>query len=213
MPDLDDQSLKALTDLVRDPAPKLADLLAGPHAAIALSALGRALLNDAQASAAELVATAHTSDPATRLAVIAADQACQLRLRENGVTAAALQPAAAKPAADAAAVQSAVVADRAGARARQIASHDFTNAILAYVTTGAFFVLLLVLIFAGKYVESPAKDILFTLLGVLGTGWANVMGFYFGSSSGSQQKSQDISAALLQSQTASPGNPAGRAAQ
>ena len=52
MPDLDDQSLKALTDLVRDAAPKLADLLAGPHAAIALSALGRALLNDAQASAA-----------------------------------------------------------------------------------------------------------------------------------------------------------------
>ena len=39
---------------------------------------------------------------------------------------------------------------------------------------------------------------LYTLLGVLATAWANIIGFYFGSSVGSLQKSQTLQASLLQ---------------
>jgi hypothetical protein len=48
-------------------------------------------------------------------------------------------------------------------------------------------------------VDGGVKDLLFTLLGVVATGWANIIGFCFGSSVGSAQKSQTISSALLHS--------------
>ena len=41
---------------------------------------------------------------------------------------------------------------------------------------------------------------LYTLLGVLATAWANIIGFYFGSAVGSLQKSQTLQASLLQQQ-------------
>lgn len=96
------------------------------------------------------------------------------------------------------AATTAAEADLTDARARQISLHDTTNRALAFLVTGMFAVVLLALIFCGSWIERGSRDILFTLLGVLGTGWANIIGFYFGSSAGSQQKSQAISAALTQ---------------
>lgn len=85
------------------------------------------------------------------------------------------------------------------ARKRQIELHDTTNKWLAYLVSAAFFVLILLVIVWPSPAEGPAKDILFTLLGVVATGWANIIGFYFGSSAGSQQKSFALSAALNRS--------------
>ena len=48
------------------------------------------------------------------------------------------------------------------------------------------------------------KELLFTLFGVVATGWANIIGFYFGSSASSAQKSQTISTALLQKTPTNP---------
>ncbi len=42
------------------------------------------------------------------------------------------------------------------------------------------------------------RDLLFTLLGVVATGWATIIGYYFGSSSGSAQKSLILANALTQ---------------
>jgi len=91
---------------------------------------------------------------------------------------------------------------------QQIIAHDFTNQLLAYLVTGAFFALIVLLMFSTKPIDTSVKDLLFTLLGVVATSWANIIGFYFGSSAGSAQKSQAISSALLhgkpaQSQSAS----------
>jgi len=74
---------------------------------------------------------------------------------------------------------------------------------LAYVVTAAFFALIVLLMFVHiDSADSGVKDLLFALLGVIATGWANIIGFYFGSSAGSAQKSQTISSVLLHSNPA-----------
>lgn len=45
---------------------------------------------------------------------------------------------------------------------------------------------------------SPARDLIFTLLGVIATGWATIVGYYFGSSSGSAQKTLALAQAAAQ---------------
>jgi hypothetical protein len=192
MPDPD---IIALKNAISAAAPRLADLLDGPNAPIAISALGKGLLGDAQASVAEVAAAAKA---ASSLQIAAAEQDAQLRLRQNSIGSLAdLAVNKTRLADDKVAAE-----DRANARVRQITLHDQTNTWLAYAVTGMFFVLIVLLLFAPLLkidIESGLKDLLFTLLGVVATGWANIIGYYFGSSAGSAQKSQAINDALLRS--------------
>ena len=125
----------------------------------------------------------------------------------NSNSTAPTPPTTSSTAQAAAAGQQVAEAGLADARRRQITLHDTTNAVLAYLVTVMFASVLISLIFFGKYIETPGKEILFTLLGVLGTQWANIIGFYFGSSASSQQKSQTISSALAQQTAHSNSNP------
>jgi ABC-type Na+ efflux pump permease subunit len=209
MADFDPKMLKTLQDAIASPAPVLAKLLGGANAGIAVAALGKSLLGDAQAALADIVTSAQSPDANTKLRVTEAEQEAQLRLSQSQANAslADLSPQVAGQLIQATTDQTKVLADdTANARQMQIALHDKTNARLAYIVTGAFFLLIIILIFYGKQIADVAggegiKDLLFTLLGVIATGWANIIGFYFGSSSGSQQKSQTLSAALLQKPT------------
>jgi hypothetical protein len=88
-------------------------------------------------------------------------------------------------------------ADTEAARRRQVETHDKTNKNLAYLVTVFFFLLVGGLMFMPKEVDQSFKDLVFVLLGVVGTGWANIIGFYFGSSAGSQQKTQALTASML----------------
>jgi hypothetical protein len=45
--------------------------------------------------------------------------------------------------------------------------------------------------------QGPFHDLLNTLVGIVGTAWATIVGFYFGSSSGSRQKSETLSQVAL----------------
>jgi len=198
------EEMQALVDVVRAQSPKLAGALSGPGAGIALAALGRSLLQDAQASAPEVLAAARGEGAPQ--AITAAEQMCQLRLRESGSGLADLAPEVAKAllATQAEATQLGY-ADVKDARQRQLSAHDRINEILAYAVTAGFFAILAILIFFDLKPNSAVKDILFTLLGVVGTGWANVIGFYFGSSASSAQKTQAMAAALV-SRPPSPSN-------
>jgi hypothetical protein len=113
-------------------------------------------------------------------------------------------------------------------RLNQIVSQDFTTAVLAYVTTGGFFVLIGLLLFVswlgsgilnpadkaalasagvvGALTNGPFHDLLNTLVGIVGTAWATIIGFYFGSSSGSRQQMQTLSEVAL-SRNPSPTGP------
>lgn len=203
--------LTQLANAVRPVSPSLAQALGGPSAGIVVAALGRCLLQDVQASPDDILAALKKGDPATQNAILAAEESCQLRLRESGSGLAELSPDVAKALIEADVQKTqAQYADTEGARARQIATHDITNAVLAYGVSLGFFVIVFVLMRYGDHVTSVYKDLLYTLLGVVGTGWANIIGFYFGSSAGSAQKTQALTAALSarqQQQQATSGPP------
>lgn len=183
-------------------------MLEGPNASVAVAALGKMLLDDTHASVSEIMEAARKSDTSLGLKVVAAEQSAQLRLRNSGLSLAELQPDVAK-----AVIETGVSVikedqrNTEGARDRQIRLQDNTNTVLGIGTSIAFFAIIGVLIFFGTHVEDGIKELLFTLLGVVSTGWANVMSYYFGTSAGSQQKTQAIASALLQSNVGSSRSP------
>lgn len=189
--------LAEIANAVRPVSPSVAQVLGGPSAGIAVAALGRSLLQDVQANPDDILAAAKKTDPATQNAILAAEEYCQLRLRENGSGLGQLSPQIAQAViSDDEQADRLRYADTENARARQIATHDRTNSVLAYAVSAGFFLIVIVLMFFGDKVNAQYRDLLFTLLGVVGTGWANIIGFFFGSSAGSAQKTQALTAAL-----------------
>jgi hypothetical protein len=115
---------------------------------------------------------------------------------------------------------STTTADTTPGRARldQIARHNWTATGLAFITTIGFFVLigvLLVVSWTGggrpapvgetttgavaALTQGPFHDLLNTVIGIVGTGWATIVGYYFGSSTGSKQKTETLSQVALRS--------------
>jgi len=98
-----------------------------------------------------------------------------------------------------------IMADRDSARARETAIATSENAswlnkcvtpLLALGTVTMSFALFLVIIFADVDVNSGAKDILVYVLGALNSATTMVLAYYFGSSVGSKQKSNEINEIL-----------------
>jgi len=78
--------------------------------------------------------------------------------------------------------------DRDSARNMAIQLRDVTPRILAYAVTTGFFSLLCFMLV--RPVPQESKDILNIMLGALGAAWVNIIGFYFGSSAGSERKTE-----------------------
>lgn len=83
------------------------------------------------------------------------------------------------------------VDDRKSAREREVAIKDNTPKILAYLVTVGFFGVLGFMMLHGLPVTG--SEALLIMLGSLGTAWSCVISYYYGSSSGSQLKTEMLS--------------------
>lgn len=76
--------------------------------------------------------------------------------------------------------------DRDSARKREIAVKDSMPLVLSLTVNLLFFGVVGFLMF--RTVPPESKDIILLLLGALTAGWKDILGYYFGSSSGSARK-------------------------
>lgn len=154
--------------------------LGGPLAIMAAAAVGKALGVDKNPdpnsdSVADAIATA-LGNPDQRAALIAAEQQFQLQMAELGYK-------------DAEELAATAAADRANARNREIQVRDWTPRILGF--------LVVILCFGGEGLYfrhgAPANaspELIGRILGTLDSALILVLSYYFGSSIGSDRKTE-----------------------
>lgn len=155
-------------------APTLATALGGPLAGVAVKSIAGKLLDRPDATEEEVEQAVLGADPQTLLRLREVDAEFKKHMADAGVK---LDQIAAD--------------DRANARAREIQVKDHTPAYLAYAITVGFFGTLGYMLVEGK--PATGGDALLVMLGSLGTAWAGVIAYYFGSSAGSRKKDEALS--------------------
>jgi hypothetical protein len=159
-------------DLVSKVAPWIGTALGGPLGGAAITAIADALgLNEKTEEAVKAALSGTT--PEQMLALKKADQEFSLKLKEIGF-------------ANEKDMESLAVQDRDSARKREVSLNDKTVRNLAYLITLGFFSLIVALMFVS--IPADSKAILYVLTGSLGTAWTGVTAYYFGSTKGSQAK-------------------------
>jgi len=171
-----------LTDILKKTFPFIsaAASLGGPPAALAANLLGKALGTENQPAPVE-------PTQAGVMAVLAKASATpeQLLAAQKAEIDLQLQKASLEPHHQEE-LERIAAADRASARERQIAVRDRVPAILALSVTVGFFALLFLML---KYPPPAANEkLLYLLLGTLSTAWVAIITYYFGSSAGSDRK-------------------------
>ena len=160
-------------DIIGAIAPTLGAAFGGPFGALA----GKVLAGVLNGSEKDIEAAVISGDPEALAKVRIAEIEFQTRIRELGIEESKL-----------------AYADTASARAREIAVKDKTPAILAAGVTIGFFAVLVFML--NQPIPADVRDALLVMLGSLGTAWATVVSYYFGSSAGSRAKDAGIEAAL-----------------
>ncbi len=170
----------SFTDVVKKSFPFIsaAAAMGGPIGVMAASVIGKALNVDKVPATTDgisnVIATA-LADPAQRAALIQAEQQFQAQMAELGYK-------------DAEELAATDAADRASARSREVALKDKIPALLAVMVTIGFFSVLAYML---KYTVPPAgHDAMLLMLGSLGAAWTAVVSYYFGSSAGSDRKTE-----------------------
>jgi len=162
-------------------APTIASVIGGPLAGGAVTALEsvfgitaqpNASIDDRQSAVAAAISGA---TPEQLAAMRKADQDYAARMAEAGFK-------------NVETLASLSVQDRESARQMQISTKSMTAPFLAlFVTLGFFGVLALMMFYP---LPSATHDALMLMLGSLGTAWTGVIAYYFGSSAGSDRKTE-----------------------
>jgi hypothetical protein len=153
--------------------------LGGPFGVMAASVVGKAIGADkppdgTSEGITNAIATA-MADPAQRAALVKADQDFQAQMAELGY----------KNVED---LEQIAADDRGSARQREMTLKDKVPAVLAATVTVGFFGVLLFMLHYG--LPKEGHDALLVMLGSLGSAWGGVITYYFGSSAGSDRKTE-----------------------
>jgi hypothetical protein len=154
-------------------APTIATALGGPLAGMAVSAISKAIGVDEE-KVGDLIANNK----------LTADQIAQVKLAEIE-----LQKQANELGLN---FEKLAVDDRKSAREMQATTRSIVPPLLAAIVTVGFFGILVMMLMGT--VESDNPPILM-MLGSLGTAWTGIIAYYFGSSAGSQAKTEMLSKA------------------
>lgn len=162
---------RKLKRIIAGAAPQLAHALGGPLAGAAVEQLSRAIFGAPNSDEEALVQTLAAAGPDQLLALRKAEQDFQRALREAQLEDRRID-----------------AADRADARAREIALKDWTPSILGGLIIMGFFVVLGVMV--ARRLPAGAETEFSIMLGALATMTAAVVNYFFGSSAGSKEKTR-----------------------
>lgn len=159
-------------DWLKTIAPTIATALGGPLAGMAVSAVSKAIGCDPE-EVQDIISSGKLN----------ADQVASIQLAELE-----LKKQAQSMNLDFAKL---IAEDKKSARDMQIATRSWIPPVMALGVTCGFFGILFGLMY-GQIQHAPQIDI---MLGSLGTAWTGIISFYFGSSAGSQAKTELLSKA------------------
>ena len=158
-----------MIELLKQLAPTVASAFLGPLGGMAVTALGSILgLSDATTKGVADAFRDGKLSPEQLTQIKALEIDFQAKEKELGFRFAELE-----------------FKDRDSARKLQSDTKSITPSILSYCITGGFFGVLTYMLFDPNMLASPP---LLIMLGSLGTAWASVVGFWFGTTHNSGQK-------------------------
>ena len=154
-------------------APTVATALGGPLAGMAISAVSKAIGVDEDKVGDLIKDNKLTAEQIAQVKV--AEIELQKQAQELGLNFAKLE-----------------VDDRKSAREMQAATRSIVPPALAAIVTVGFFCILVMMLLGKVDSNNPA---ILMMLGSLGTAWTGIIAYYFGSSAGSQAKTDLLSKA------------------
>lgn len=158
-------------DWLKQIAPTIATALGGPLAGMAISAIAKAVGVD-EDKVQDLISS-NKMTPEQIAQVKIAEIELKKQENELGLNFEAL-----------------AVDDRKSAREMQAATRSLVPPMLAGAVTIGFFGILGMMLFGTMDANNPA---ILMMLGSLGTAWTGIIAYYFGSSAGSQAKTEMLS--------------------
>lgn len=154
-------------------APTIATALGGPLAGMAVSAISKAVGVEPDQVQDMISTNKLTADQVAQIKIAEIELAKQAQ--ELGLNFAKLE-----------------VEDRKSAREMQAATRSWMPPLLAGSVTIGFFGIMIMMFFQQIDSNNPA---ILMMLGSLGTAWTGIIAYYFGSSAGSQAKTEMLSKA------------------
>ena len=152
-------------------APFLGTMIGGPFGAAAGKLVGQVLLGNENASEAEIEKALAQATPEQLVELRRVDAEYKTKMAELGID-----------------EQKIAAMDRDSARQREMVTKDKIPAVLALLLTFGFFgVLTMMMLYP---IQQGTQGVIEVMLGSLGTAWISVITYYFGSSYGSQIKTQ-----------------------
>jgi len=167
--------LKQFAPLLSQVAPTIATALGGPLAGVAMKTLSSALFGHEDGTEEQISAAMASATPDQLAAIKKIDADFKVQMKSLDID-----------------LERIAAGDRDSARQMQTATKDWTPKALAFcITFGFFGALVWILVFG---IPKTGTEVLLMMLGSLSTSWTGVVQFYYGSSAGSKQKTDALTA-------------------